>query len=582
MSYRRIATIAALVLLIGCGGSTKQEDPKEPQGTIIGNPTPPQGTLKIAVPDGRGRYIVNIYEKGRSEVIALDPSGNVTGKAQGSFVLTRNPEATAQQTLEVETEVSADLRRFDMTVTFSDGGTLIVSLFADENNRITATSVAINSSQVVAEVEFTDATGSTRSVTVIVNDRPARVCASSGGQSVPAAEGAYTEGLALLASGLIPAANASFREAVDLDPGHAEAHFGAGFTAMLLLAEMEGGIALLDGLGQPRFTSDDLFGPGSYFAERNDVSRGVRTDPPSTTRFPYGNCLAGPDSYCRFGLGRMLALARDGFTAEQVQGAISSIKTEVSTIIDHFESARRCTGFQFTIPGRLFFSTTDVEINRSDLAFVTASQYATLFGLSLANTWRFDIDLGSIYNAEGRREISDSELIVSMNLFFRIRSLEELAEGREALLNFLVRTIEGLSETPNAPGFGIIEQVPATTGALDHLADLAEAFSASLGGMTGVPGTSPLISVNFSSLFSDPPDLDDIGIDPFVMDDSGDIQVVEAFFQGLLNRFVMGIDLEEGTPDDYEILITDLFNQPLVDALFDEVSEMNIGEGIAP
>lgn len=570
MFMKKIIPVLALALMMGCAAkpALQQEEDiiEEPSGTIVGNPAPKPGTLKILSPGGKLLYIINLYENGAVDVSSLDDQGQVKEVVQGTLT-----EITSPQSLTISGDVSEGGHRFELNVTFSDGSSLALVIETNADQTITAIAIEVNGLAVEVTVEITDTSGNTRTIVIELTDSAlSRACLPDDPRRiVAAAEEAYNNGQTALAQGLIGEARARYEEAVRLDPNHAEAQFGAAITDLMLIPQTASGLEIQDGLGQERFTIDDLFGPGSYLEARNSSVRdsGPR---PSLTRFPW-TTLDGS-----FHIGELLALARDGYRAEDLQGDLAGMRVSVDEIIDHLDSARECNGFQFTVPGSLFYSRTSVEINYTDLTFLIASQYAHQAGLYFMTTWRFDVDLGRLFNERGIGEMPQAELLTTMNQFFRIRSLEDLSSGREYFLQTAVLLLEGFNNMPAAPVFGTLDSNAETEAGLAELTELAEAFSDSFGGMTLIPGVSPVASINLSALFDNPPDLAEIGIDPFVIED-GEIILVEAFFQEMLNRFMVGLDLSS---NDQRIAVRDLMTFPFAAALLDEVWNMRAAEGI--
>ncbi|MBI2067499.1 MAG: hypothetical protein HYT77_05770 [Deltaproteobacteria bacterium] len=550
------------------GAESESSEPDDPAGTIIGNPAPQPGKLKITAPDGRTRYLIEILANGEAEATLVNASGDNVEKVKGNF--SRISSAASLSSLSLEAEVTvADAQRFEMTILFSDGSELHIVLTTDENSSITGIAVEVNDVEVMAQVEFTEEDGEVRQITLLIEDRP-RVCLSLFDTISTAAEEAYEQGMENLSQGLIRDAKESFEQAITESPRLAEAHFGLALTQLMLLPETPAGLGIQDGFGQERFTIDDFFGPGSWLEDMNEWRRnGSVGERPGRERFPWS------DTSEEFNLGQLFALAQNGYTTEEFQEGLRGIRSELDTVIDHLEAARLCNDFEFTVPGQLFYSSRSIPVNWTDLTLLTAGQYSTQFGLSLFNGWRFDVDLGSLFDEEGDQEISNMALVDQMNNFFRLRDSSEFTTARQQLLTSLQLILEALEAMPTAPAFGVIEDSPAVEAGLDQILRIAQAAQDSFGGVVTLPGTLPVITVDLSSLFSSPPTLESIGIEPFVLED-GEIHLVEAFFTTMIDRFSTGIS--DGEIGSFRLL--NLMTPEFIRNLFDEVNGMRLSEGI--
>ncbi len=156
MKLNRIAILLALTLgVAACSNNatdTTDDLPDDPQGTIIGNPTPPPGTLKISSTDGRLRFIVNIYERGRATATRLDDRGNVTGTANGGFALV---PSTSSPALSISNPPPSGGQRFDSDFSFPDGEKLSVALTMSATKEVVTVEIRINDAPVRFAVVFT-------------------------------------------------------------------------------------------------------------------------------------------------------------------------------------------------------------------------------------------------------------------------------------------------------------------------------------------------------------------------------------------------------------------------------------------
>ncbi|MBI2081987.1 MAG: hypothetical protein HYT76_00310 [Deltaproteobacteria bacterium] len=562
---RKIAILVALFLILsGCFGSKKKDPvgPGDPEGTIIGNPAPsapPAGTFNIYTDAGALRYRVVVQIDGSADVTIYNDDGTVQETTSGRFT---------------QTETSESSSTFALEINLSDGSRVVITLTSNTDNTITDVSLSLNGQPASAVVEFVMPGGATTTFTLTgeVSIEPPPPC--------PSASECFDLAMTALGTAQITTAQTYFDQAVVFDTSHSSSHFGAALARILLLPQSVPVISLQDGLGQEHFTTDDAVGPNSYLDQLNEFNAGRRAEDPDLSRFPYGYLREpreGPSD--NFSLGEILARALNGFTAEDAQQNLATLRTGMDAIIDSLDSAREDASFEFTIPGALYYSDDNIVVGRADVTLLLSGFYFAQSSLSFANTWRFDIDLGILYTAEGNNETDPETLIGTFNQFFRLRSTDELAEAQSALANALTTLIEGLGQLPTDPAPGVFETSALTSAGLTELADLARAINLSFGGLTTLPGTTPVTSINLSNLFSDPPDLDDIGIDPFVVDD-GRVELVEAFFQEMINRALVGFDLDQ---ESFEILasITGDASEAFYQDLFSEFRDFTVsGENL--
>jgi hypothetical protein len=613
MSFKKIFIVfIALSLTTACASKNKIEMEGQtnegPSGTVIGNPAPKPWTLRVSSADGNTRYIINIYERGRTEVTVLNQRGDVVEKVSSAFALTRTPSALRVRTLALEAEVEVEeAHRFEMNITFSDGSDLRVVLTTNDDTEITSVTVEVNDVAVIVEVELTEDGGEIRTITLIFEDEVARVCLSPFDEVNTAAEDNFQEAMDLLEEGLIPQSLEKFEAVLSLVPDHAEASFGSALTQLILLPESEAAVYIQNGLGVAHLTHGDLFGEGSYLEMRNDYNRGVREERvgcEDRTRFPYMGCI-GPYPHSKLSFNRILAHATPGFGGRELQDGLRGIFGMLESIVQRLESARLCEEFEFTIPGRLFYTNTDIPVSHTDLTMFTATQYMNQFASILPNVWRMKIELGLIFDENGNRVMSNDYLLSEMNRFFYVRSTTALLEARSKFFAALDTALEGFAEMPTTSSYGLLERVPETADGLDALRGTTQSLINSFEGMTRIAGVSQHvtgggtglfvaippefidISIDLDSFFSDLPDLDEIGIDPFVLEDvngtpldteDDKIKPVESFFQAMADRFMDGYIVDERLHLDF----MELFHQTFANSLLDELVDFKPGEGIEP
>lgn len=158
---RRLAPLLFAFLLVSCSerGSTETDPsegklPDDPGGTIIGNPTVPQGTLRVYYPSGKPRFLTNIYRDSRATVTALDPRGNVTDRVSGTFVLTSEDSGSGLAAL------SLGDTRFELNVSLPVAGSFFVGLTVSEGVVVEAIDVSQNGVPIVGRIEFAAEDGS--------------------------------------------------------------------------------------------------------------------------------------------------------------------------------------------------------------------------------------------------------------------------------------------------------------------------------------------------------------------------------------------------------------------------------------
>ncbi|MDO8520417.1 MAG: hypothetical protein Q7T11_09705 [Deltaproteobacteria bacterium] len=159
---KKILFILTLTILANCGPDRIQINPdvdiENPNGTIIGNPAPPQGTLKI-ITEGHLRYLIHTKADHSATVVALNSQGEVYRTAAGTFTLiaaqTNRTESLYRYVLEVDFS-SGNRAAFDMPQVpgAAPDVILMVSLFINESGEITQVDIEINGEPAESETEF--------------------------------------------------------------------------------------------------------------------------------------------------------------------------------------------------------------------------------------------------------------------------------------------------------------------------------------------------------------------------------------------------------------------------------------------
>ena len=150
----KIAALLSLLLLAGCGlaaTASNSELTGDPHGTIIGNPAPPVGQLKVSNPSGMLQYVAHITSTGAATITAFDESGSAD-----LFVKARTSWDAAAKSFRIDAYLS--------------GLQLSIALFLDDSNQVMSGQVRVDGILAAVDLMFVDADGT--SFDVPLSDAP--------------------------------------------------------------------------------------------------------------------------------------------------------------------------------------------------------------------------------------------------------------------------------------------------------------------------------------------------------------------------------------------------------------------------
>jgi hypothetical protein len=287
-----------------------------------------------------------------------------------------------------------------------------------------------------------------------------------------------------------------------------------------------------------------------------DTVTGEDVDP--SKYLPFGELKGGK------GLNHLLSKTVDGYTSDQVLEDIAGYHPLLEEIIALLDQADQSDDFQFTFPKGLYFGTKDVTINRIDLKSCLAGMHFFQAGLYLAESWRYPIDLGTLFDTEGNRIISLEDLVGQLNEFFTLREDHRLDEAQVELTIGLQTLLEAHDLLPTVTKDGVFEAVPGLEEAYAQLRDVVEIAQASLDEAQIFPYLEPNLTIDLNRFFNHPPDARNVDVDPFVIE-NGKIKFVEAFFKEMTEGI---IDVE--LTGNYQHAFTAIKKDPFLKGVFDE------------
>lgn len=266
----------------------------------------------------------------------------------------------------------------------------------------------------------------------------------------------------------------------------------------------------------------------------------------------------------------LFSRTRDGLTsAELVAEAIGFVPL-FQEIKELLAQADRDNDFQFVVPKGLYFGNKDIPLNRIDLKGIRAGIDMALAGFYLADSWSFEIEVGSLYDEEGNKLYTLEEVAAQLNRFFELKSDNHLVEAQVEIAEGLQLVLDAHDLISEVTADGIVEDAPGTAAGYAELKDAVSIIQKSLSEQQIFPYVDPALTISLNSFFNNPPDASEIDIDPFVIED-GSIKPVEAFFAKLLEGTI-DLDLTK----TYRKAFTALEDPDLGRAVFDEFSNFFI------
>ncbi len=353
----------------------------------------------------------------------------------------------------------------------------------------------------------------------------------------------------------------------------ANSQFGGALTRHALLIDslpsqaMQAQLDLQNSEGSAVLTLDDLIGAGSYLDQLAEYKIDPSQGKPGMSGIPFSGSLLPGSSF----IAQVLHRARNDLVGSDLQSEVRNLQPLSEEIIRLLTAAATYTDFSFTIPKEIYSGNEDIEVSRADLYYYLGSVQFQRSLLSFMNVWNFDIDLGTIYNADGTFAKSKDEIVLEMNEnFFNTVNATELSEAKLFLAGSMSSFLSGLNNTPVEEGFGNIEESEVTEDLFADFTNIIIAVQSSFDGEVAIPTGAPAIMLNLGHFFDAPPTSDEIGIDPFVHE-GGQIKFVEAFFNELIEDTLIGITF----PMNSFRLLKDtiLSSSDITDAIFDELKE---------
>ncbi len=236
-------------------------------------------------------------------------------------------------------------------------------------------------------------------------------------------------------------------------------------------------------------------------------------------------------------LGFLLSRVSDDLNVADFQSYVVGYQSLLSDITDLLDQADQDNDFQFIIPQGLYFGVEDIPVNRVDLKMLRAGFDFAMAGIYFADSWEYPIDIGSLYDENGVRTVSQEELVAQLNEFFTLKGDHHIDEAQVEVSTGVQNLLDAYDVMDQVTVDGIFEADDEANEGYAELFDVATQIQSSLSAETVLTYFNPAITINLERFFTNPPDASEVDYDPFVLEDDK-IKPVEAFFQQMLDGVI--------------------------------------------
>ena len=339
-----------------------------------------------------------------------------------------------------------------------------------------------------------------------------------------------------LEKGDIENARKSYEDLLNSDSTNVEARFGRALCNLLLLMQEKPVTDVLASFGQPSFTTDIVFGENGYLADtiNNENNEDM-------SRFPFNNITSCWDkmrfsdfknkSRCIF------AKVNSSYPLKSLASSLAELSSYIDAIIEDVEEAVVAEDASFTIPKGLYYGTEDTTVKRSDMLLLLSSLHINKFAINLANSWTFDLDLSTLFDANGVGLMTRNDYVQLLNKQFGIRQDNQFVEARTNLQLWAKYMDKALQAILAGASGGIVNYVEEAKSFYEDLDAVVKSIDAGLAGSTAIAQLTPLVNLDLDAFFKNPADRNAITSDPFVLEvkwGRESIKPVEAFWQEMI------------------------------------------------
>lgn len=498
------------------------------------------GDDRIAVPGGNESVDV-VGTQVRITPESSDDIYTVTFTDADSAVVTRSQDIGGGATLirssvkvvvtpieTVDASYQEDEGTVTLTVSFSDGTELVITLVFNSDGEIESTSLTIDGVEVEA------------SGTVVEE--------SNEGTSAEA----LNDGLAELASQDLDGAEAAFCNELADDPTNSSLAFGCFWAKLFLLSESNTSVSLLAVFGEAFDVDAQLLGANGLFANLDLVLPGNRFPIFNYTGFdlPFAglfNQFTEADDL----VGQLLQTAIDnGITVGEMQDLLDDLIPEFSELEALLAIVVADSNFSFSIPSGFFSGAASKQVGLDEARLYLAAVKLTIVQIDFLNAYDFGVTIEDFVSG-GQIDVeilvedlngtgqTVNNVTVDQIVFMTLEDADRVTNSESRFVQAL-SLAETAFQNLNAT---ITSKTPLgdPTNFDDEL-DLIDELQSALSGMTQISSIDFVInpiSINLDAFFANPPDASTVSVgagDPFVLEEDG-IGGVEVFFEEMLDGY---------------------------------------------
>ena len=186
------------------------------------------------------------------------------------------------------------------------------------------------------------------------------------------------------------------------------------------------------------------------------------------------------------------------------------------------------------------------------------------------NAWELPLDLGGLFDAQGRLSVSKQQVVDQLNQFFVLKADHEMGSAKQKFADGLQLALDAHDLLSEVTQDGIIESAAGADAGYAEVRSLLATLQRSMTQTEEFPFVTPALHLNLLSFFDTPPDASAIDIDPFVLEKKYSwsteetIMPVEAFFSQAIQN-TLDIDFNQAYVSGFRALHHDF-----VDVVFDE------------
>jgi hypothetical protein len=373
---------------------------------------------------------------------------------------------------------------------------------------------------------------------------------SASEETTAASDSGNLDGASALGERDFSVAVSAYCDAYDGGDTDSSVAFGCYLAKALSLPETSDFAAVLDDFGEEHVdVANDILG---------DIVDGFTGDDASSANFNYLNYESLPfhsfltgdgalgEKFARFAV----ALNATGTTAAALQSDIDALYDDFEEFEELLEVVLADADFVFEIPAGLFGTETNLTVDSDQVHLHMGIVQATLVSLDIFAAYDFGVTAADVVNGDDSDfdyEVLTADLngtgetingvTVDTTPFLTLTDSARITGASERAGNAIQHFIDGLAAIDEGETaefvWGAAEHITAGDAGQslsDLLTSLNDNVAVELGELRG-----RTISVNLHEFFANPPSAANVdAADPFVFED-GVIQIVESYFQDLLD-----------------------------------------------